>query len=245
MNIQPIKTKKIILGDQITDILDKSLTEIGEGSILVVTSKIISICEGNVVEINDKEEKYRLAKREADLFLPEKTPYGFYLTIKHNMLIANSGIDESNGDGKLILWPKYPWRSAKEIRKYLVKRFRVNNIGVLVTDSKTAPLRWGTTGIALSFAGFKALNNYIGEPDIFGRKLIATKANIADGLAAGAVAVMGEGNEQTPLALITGVKNVKFSQNSPTEKEIGELRINIKDDLYGQILSGVKWVTKK
>lgn len=245
MEIFSIKTKKIVLGDKIDDILDRFLPAVSENSILVITSKIVSICEGRVVEDQDKEEKYRLAKKEAEKYLPEKTPYGFYLTIKNNMLIANSGIDESNGNGKLILWPEDPWKSAREIRKYLVNKFKVKNVGVLVTDSKTTPLRWGTTGIALSFAGFKALNNYIGEPDIFGRKLIATKANIADGLAAGAVAVMGEGNEQTPLALITDIKNVSFSVNSPTKKEIDELKISIEDDLYSQILLGVEWISKE
>ena len=132
----------------------------------------------------------------------QKNIYGIDLTIKNNILIPNAGIDESNGAGYFILWPKDPYKSARQIHQYLKKRFKIKNIGIIITDSKTTPLRWGTTGTSLAHYGFLALNNYIGREDIFGRKLRFTRANIADGLAAAAVCAMGEGSEQTPLCLI-------------------------------------------
>lgn len=240
MRIRPTKTGRIVGAQKIEAFLDKYVKKIEENSVLAITSKIVSICEGNVVDsVGVDKEKY--VYREADLFLRGKNKFGAILTIKNNILIPTAGIDESNGDGKLVLWPKDPQKSANTIRKYLRQKFKVKNFGVLITDSKTTPLRWGTTGIAIAYSGFEALNNYIGDNDIFGRKMIATKANIADGLAASTVLVMGEGNEQTPIALIIEIPFVKFKNNNPTSKELSELSIDLKDDLYSKILTSVKW----
>ncbi len=126
------------------------------------------------------------------------------------------------------------------IRAYLEERYSVRRLGVLIADSRVLPLRWGTTGVALGWSGFEGLRNYIGKPDIFGRKLKMTKANIADGLAAAAVLMMGEGREQTPLALIEGAP-VVFREKELTRKEIEATRIGIKDDLYAPLLTKVKW----
>lgn len=241
MLVEAIKTKKIVSGDNLFTILDRTLPEIREGSVLAVTSKIVSICEGRIRKVENEAGKDEIVKKEADLYLNEKNPYGFYLTIKEGILIPNAGIDESNGNGNLILWPEDPWQSAKRIRKYLADRFDLENIGVVITDSKTTPLRWGTTGIALAFAGFQGLNDYIGKPDIFGRKLNSTKANVADGLAAAAVLEMGEGAEQTPLALIEDIKNIRFDSSSPSKREIADLQIAIQDDLYRPLLGKANW----
>jgi len=240
MKIKPIKTGRIASAQKIETILDRYVKKISENSILAITSKIISICEGNVVDLAGMN-KEKLVYREADLFLRGKNRFGAILTIKNNILIPTAGIDESNGNGKFILWPKNPQKSANRIRKYLRRKFKIENIGVVITDSKTTPLRWGTTGISIVYSGFEALNSYIGNKDIFGREMTATRANIADGLAASVVLVIGEGNEQTPLAMITEIPFVRFRKGSPTAKELSRLHIDIKDDLYCKILTSVKW----
>ncbi len=242
MNITPVKTDKITVGTTtLFGVLDRAITSLSDGSVVVVTSKIISICEGRVVKIGERD-KHELIEEEAQLLIPpEKTKYDFPLTITRNTLIPTAGIDESNGDGYYILWPADPYTTAREVRRYLVNQFSVPNVGVLVTDSKTTALRWGTTGISLAHAGFAALNNYIDTPDIFGRNLKVTKANIADGLAAAAVVVMGEGSEQTPLAVISDVPFVRFDASAPSEKEIADLTIDLSEDLYGPIIQAAPW----
>jgi putative folate metabolism gamma-glutamate ligase len=242
MNITVIKTEKITSKKaSLTGILDHAVSVFNERNILVVTSKIVSLCEGAVVKVGQKSKK-DLITREADYFLPDEiSKYDITLAIKNNILIPSAGIDESNGNGYYILWPKYPQKTANMIREYLCKRFSVRYAGVIITDSKTTPLRWGTTGTAIAHSGFSALNNYIGTPDIFGRKLKYTKANIADGLAAAAVVSMGEGNEQTPLAVMRDVPFVQFQARNPTEKELEDLKIDIQDDLYAPLLTRVKW----
>jgi len=156
-------------------------------------------------------------------------------------LAVNAGIDESNGNGYYLLWPDDPQKSVNDVRIYLEKRFGHQNYGVIMTDSKTTPLRWGVTGITLAHSGFRALNNYIGEPDIFGKKLRVTKVNVMDGLAAGAVLNMGEGNEQTPLAVITDLPFVSFTGRDPSEPELKELHIPLDEDIYGAVLQAAPW----
>lgn len=242
MKVEIIKTHKITLKDKnLLTILDKYLSSLEEKSVLVVTSKIVAICEGRVIKIG-KIDKEKLIKQEADLYLPkEESKYEFMLTIKNNLLAPSAGIDESNSSGYYILWPKNPQKTANKIRNYCKKRFKLKNIGVIVTDSKTTPLRWGVTGTAIAHSGFLALNDYIGTPDIFGRLLKATKVNIMDGLAASAVVVMGEGKEQTPLGIISDIPFVKFQKRNPSKKELQGLKIEIEDDLYAPILANVKW----
>lgn len=246
MIISTIKTEKITPGKQdLLSILDEYVKSIKEKSVLAVTSKIVSICEGRVVKIGEID-KEKLIEKEADYFLSERERnYGITLTIKNNLLIPSAGIDESNGAGYYILWPSNPQKTANRVRQYLCQRFSLKRVGVIITDSKTSPMRWGVTGVALAHSGFSALKDYIGKPDIFNRKLKFTKANIADGVAAAAVLAMGEGNEQTPLALITDAPFVEFQSRNPTQKEISDLQISLKEDLYASLLKGVKWLKGK
>ncbi len=242
MKIFSIKTHKIRPYKQnLFEILDKYLKSLKERSIVVITSKIVSICEGRVVKM-EKADKKELIEQEAEYFLPpEKNKYNITLTIKGNLLVPTAGIDESNGNGYYILWPEDSQKTANEVRQYLCKRFSIKKVGVIITDSKTTPLRWGTTGVAIAHSGFASLNDYIGKPDIFGRKFKVQKANISDALAVSGVLIMGEGSEQTPLAVVEDVPFVKFQNRNPSKKELKEFHIDMEDDLYGSLLKGVKW----
>lgn len=243
MIVTPYKTKAVIVGDALFTILDESLPSLSDGDIVVVTSKIVSICEGAVVKNDGSINKHELIKQEADCWLdvPISQTYDVAITIKEGKLVANSGIDESNGNGFFILWPREPFISASKIWNYLRDKQRVQNLGVIITDSHIMPLQWGTRGRAIAWCGVEPLTNYIDTPDIFGHKLHATKASIIDGLSAAAVTVMGEGNEQTPLAVIKDVPFVTFLDHPPVKEEIESLTINPKDDIYSPLLTSVEW----
>lgn len=241
MYIYPIATKKIVTGDRLYDILAASLPAIKEGSILAITSKIVAICQGRML-LKGSAPKDDLIQKEADWYIPrQRSKRGLIITLKEGNLIASAGIDESNGNGFYILWPKNPQLVANQVRAYLVKRFALRNVGVLITDSKSTPLRRGTTGFSLAYSGFSPLTSYVGKPDIFGIPLRETKADIADALAAAAVLVMGEGGEQTPLTVITDVPFVHFQPENPSEKELAKFRIRVRDDLYAPLLSFAPW----
>jgi putative folate metabolism gamma-glutamate ligase len=242
MIVKAIKTHKITPDDHdVLKILARYVLRLSEGSIVAITSKIISICEGRFVPV-ESSDKDDLVKRESDFYLPkESNKYNLYLAIKNNLLAVSAGIDESNSDGNYVLWPKDPQASANKIRAYLAKRFKLKKIGVIITDSKTTPLRFGVTGAAIAHSGFSALNDLIGTKDIFGRTLKMTKVSVLDGLAASAVLLMGEGSEQTPLAIISDIPFVRFQERNPTGKELSELKIDIGDDVYAPILKAAKW----
>ena len=243
MIVTPFKTKAVVVGDSLLPILDHSLPTLRDGDTVVVTSKIISICEGGVVKNDGSVEKHDLIKREADSYLdvPLSQAYGVTITIKDGKLVANAGIDESNGNGYFILWPRDPFFSATTIWNYLRSKNNVQKLGVIVTDSHIMPLQWGTRGRTIAWCGIEPLKNYIGSPDIFGHNLHVTRASIIDGLASAAVTVMGEGNEQTPLAVIKDVPFVAFVDHPPSKKEIDALTIKPEDDIYAPLLTAVKW----
>ncbi len=242
MQVRAIKTHKITeKDDDLFKLLDRYITTFNDDSVLVITSKIVSICEGSIIP-QDSADKDKLIKENAQLYLDrDKSRYNVMMTIRDNMLAASSGIDESNGFGHYILWPKNAQGTANKVRDYLIKRFKIVKAGVIITDSRTSPLKWGTTGVAIAFSGFEAIQDYIGTEDIFGRKFEFVKLNVVDGLASSAVVIMGEGKEQTPLALIEDLPFVKFQDRNPTEQELEGLRIEIDDDLYEPILTKAPW----
>lgn len=250
MKVHSIKTHRITNQDRdLYAILDRYLTSFDEGSILAITSKIVAICQGRMVRV-EEADKQALIESEADYWLPPSaSKYHVSLTVKDHLLIPMAGVDESNGNGYYVLWPRDPQRVANEVRAYLSGRFSRRQVGVIITDSKTTPLRWGVTGVAIAHSGFLALNDYIGQPDIFGRPLQITKVDVADALAAAAVLVMGEGNEQTPLAVIGDLPSdlthgkpfVTFQERDPTPEELRGRWIDIEDDLYAPLLQGVEW----
>lgn len=237
-----IKTSKILPGEtDLFGLLDKSLPSLSEGDVVVVTSKIISLCESNVIPLGSIDKEVLLI-RESDQYLPGTiSKYGHHFTITNNTLIPMAGIDESNGGDNYVLWPKDAQKSANEIRNYLAEKFDLKKIGVIITDSTCQPLRRGTTGIAIAHSGFLGLKDYVGTPDLFGRPFNVTQASIAGGLAAAAVLIMGEGTEQTPLCVLSDLPFVVFQDSSPSKAELAEIYINLEDDLFAPFLKSVKW----
>ena len=243
MKVTAIKTKKITPKDtDIFKILDRYLLRLKDKSVVAVTSKILGITERNVVKIGEGD-KDTIIIQEAEYYLPRSSSkYNIILTIKRNAINFSSGVDESNSKGYYVLWPKDPQNSANKIREHLAKKHKKKNIGVIITDTASVPLRWGQRGVfVLAHSGFSALNSYIGKPDIFGKPLKMTSASISDALGTAAVLVMGEGAEQTPLAVIEDIPFVKFKQRNPTKKELLKLQMPLKDDLYAPLLKAVKW----
>jgi len=246
MQITTIKTPRVVPKEapHLIDFLDQVLPALSERTIVAITSKLVAICEDRVVAAKSVS-KDSLIEQEADRWLPRSlSRYDIVLTIKKNRLIPTAGIDESNSGGFYVLWPTDAQASANQIRAYLQKRFKLHEVGVIITDSTTAPLRTGTTGICLAHSGFNALRNYIDTPDLFDRPLKVTKANLAEGLAAAAVLAMGEGNESTPLAVMTDVPTIEFQDREPNAEELAELTIDPDDDLYAPLLKSAPWQVK-
>ena len=237
MIIKAIKTRKFLPPkDDLWELLE-SIKSLEENSVVAVTSKVVSIGEGRCISVEKFKSKDELAIKEADKYLPrEVSPHGLVMhTIKNNLFIASAGVDESNGAGFYVLWPKDPQASAKKIREFLCKKFKVKNLGIIITDSRLVPFRRGVVGIAIGYFGFKPLRDYRGTKDIFGRKFEMETSNLPDSLATAAVLEMGEGSEQTQLAVITDIPYIEFT------KSFYDFRIPGKEDIFYPLFSAVKW----
>ena len=227
--------------DDLFSLIKENILSLKEKSIIVFASKIISIWQGRCLPkaaIKDKEE---LIRKEAEFYLERSGRFNKYacLTIKNNTLIPTAGIDESNAENYYILWPTRPFSAAKKIYYFLKKEYQLKNFGVIIADSHCVPLRKGTVGISLAYCGFSPLRDYRGQKDIFGRKFKVSRLNIADSLSAAATLVMGEGREQTPIAIVENFESVKFE--SPVKAKTNPLKIKKKEDIYAPLLWQAKW----
>ena len=236
MQITPIKTRIFRENEDLFSFVFKHTKKIPEKSILVITSKIVALSEGRTKEIDlsishDKMRE-RIIKEESEYML--RTKYT-WLTIKDGMVMSSAGIDESNADNKIVLLPKNSFKSAHLIRKQIQKKYKIKNLGILITDSRLLPLRAGVVGAAIGYAGFKGVRDYRGTPDIFGRILKLSRTDVADSLATAAVLCMGEGKEQQPLALVTNAL-VKFTERVNKK----ELMVDPREDLYQPLLARIK-----
>jgi F420-0:gamma-glutamyl ligase len=226
--VQPVTTRIFKTGEALADFIIEQVPHdlIQESMILVVTSKIVSLAEYRLLD-KASITKEQLIDQEADYNLGE-VGYGCFLTIKEGLFIPSAGIDESNSEkDQYILYPQDPFASAHRLWGALREHWKLKDLGILMTDSHTTPLRRGVTGISLAHWGFQGLKDLIGTEDLFGRKMQMTTVNVADGLAAAATLMMGEANESRPLAVIQS-NEVTFT----SETDRNELKMPVKDDLY-------------
>jgi len=240
MKVDPIKTRLFNTGENLVDFIIEHIPEVKEKSIIVITSKIAAEAENRIVKYrsSDKEEikkqKIELIKQESDKAI--ETPYT-WLTLKDGLVMSSAGIDASNAAGDyFLLLPKDSFKVAVNAREKLKEKYGVKDLGVIITDSRTMPLRKGTLGVAYGYAGIKPLRDYRGTTDLYGREYKRARLNIPDGLASAAVVVMGEGKEQTPLALIENFP-ADFTNDAPDKEE---LKVSLEDDLYGPLFKGLK-----
>lgn len=107
MNCTPIKTRRVSsLELTLEELIDESIGQFENRSILAITSKVVSLCEGNVVN-DEGVTKEMLIEAESEYYLPsEHSKYNHHFSIAQSTLIASAGIDESNGKDGYILWPK-------------------------------------------------------------------------------------------------------------------------------------------
>jgi len=244
MKVHALKTPVVHPGDDLFALLKNAITHLPERSVVAVTSKIASLAEGRVVPSNqdDPSLKRSLVSQESEVYtLPTSSKYDLMLTITQGQLAVNAGIDESNANGMYVLWPKDPQKTTNQIWEFLRQEYGVQELGVILTDSRTQPLYWGVIGAALAHCGFSALNPLIGKPDIFGREMRMTQESVYQALAVSAVFEMGEGNQQTPVALIENIRDISFQDRPPTPEELEYLHIDVEDDVYAPILLNAPW----
>jgi len=264
MQTRSLKSRIVQPYDDLFAVIDETIAndpqlkgQLPDGCVLAISSKIISYCQGRLVRKTRSEargfskeearaEKHTLVAKEADLYLdPHSSKYDLMLTIKNSTLAVNAGVDESNanldGEECFVLWPEHVQETTNQVWRHCRSKYQLKNFGVIVTDSRSFPLRWGVVGTTLAYCGFKGLNNHIGEPDIFGREIHMVQVNAAEALGVSATFVMGEVGETTPLALMSELSKVQFVDREPEQEELTQNQISIEDDAYAPLLEHVAW----
>lgn len=220
MHLIPLKSKQVHKGDDLLTHLKAALAEANEefkdGDILVMASKVVAYSQGLLRSVQNESEFKTLIREEADQVLDEGE---MVLTVKNKVLIPNAGIDNSNTpEDEVILWPKEPFKAAESFRSHLTQQTGLNGFGVLISDSHCQPLRMGTSGIAIGWAGFEGVQDERGNQDLYGREMVYTKMAIADNLASSANLLMGETNASIPFVIIRGF-HAKFTDEKYNEED--------------------------
>ncbi len=248
MRTTAIQTRPLLPpSDDLRAVLAESLpAHIPERSVLVVSSKVVAISQGRCESIPEGVDvaayKEALIRREAGYFLAKdhRYPYPRTFTITEGSLISSAGIDQSNGAGFFILWPKDPMAAARGLRDYVKAIRPVLEFGLIISDSHSSPLRNGALGFGIGYFGIQAQFDYRHTPDIFGRHLQFERLNVIDSLAASAGVVMGEGGECTPLVLIEEIPHATFAEEESLDPML-RLQVPLAEDVFAPFFADAKW----
>ena len=204
MEIFPVKTRLITPPkDDLLVAIIEAAPKLEERDILVVASKVVAIAEGRLVK-REGTNRDELTRQESQYYIErEATPGKVVMhALVNGQLAVFAGIDPF-GEW-YVLWPEDPMKSASLLCERLKAHYGLRELGVIISDSKSTPLRRGVIGGAIGWAGFTPLYDNRKRVDLTGRPSGGSQINVADALAAAAVLVMGEGVEQTPLVVVRG-----------------------------------------
>lgn len=195
-------------GDDLATALAEAAPWLADGDIVVVTSKVVSKCEGRIVPAPHDAEardalRRQLVEAEAVRVLARKGRT--WITENRLGLVqAAAGVDGSNvGSDELALLPVDPDGSAAALRSGLAERLGVS-VAVLITDTMGRAWRHGQIDLAIGASGLSVLNGYAGSVDRHGNELVVTEVAVADELAAAADLVKGKLTD-VPVAVVRGV----------------------------------------
>ena len=210
-------------GDDMATLLVAALVDTGltprDGDVMVVTQKVVSKAEGQLVELDGVEPsalaldfatRWQKDPRYVEMVLREsvrivRMDRGIIISqTRHGFVCANAGVDASNvsgGDGACLL-PRDPDASAAALRAALAERTGAQ-MAVIISDSFGRPWRNGIVNVAIGVAGIAPLADYRGRPDDFGRVMHASVLAVADELASAAELASGKVN-RAPCVLIRG-----------------------------------------
>lgn len=237
MRINAIHTRVFKEREDLLAFIFSHVAGLKEKDILVISSKLLCLWKGCVVQAQTQEQKQNLIKEQSDAYLQTRWAW---LTLKCGMVMTNGGVDESNADGKYLCLPPDLYACAEEIRLALCRHYGLKDVGVIITDSMILPLRSGVIGAAVAYSGFEGVRDERGQKDIFGKPLEVTFVNLADALAASAAVTMGERNEQKPLCVITGAPVRFVAKTDPAE-----IKYPPEEDLYAPLFQAAGLIKRR
>jgi coenzyme F420-0:L-glutamate ligase / coenzyme F420-1:gamma-L-glutamate ligase len=240
LSIIPIKgISDIFPGSNLGFIIYKAMQaqaiELQQGDVLVVTQKIVSKAEGNIINLDDVQvsefarslaveskkdapyievvlrESRRIVRMDRGILICET---------RHGFICANAGVDESNVNGArfITLLPVDPDHSAQQLRTRLQElsgEGSTFDVAVIISDTWGRPWRSGQVNMAIGVSGMEAIVDYRGQYDPYGYELHASVLAVADELASAAELVMGK-IDHIPVALIRGYNYIPNEGSAKT-----------------------------
>ena len=210
-------------GDSLPEILLAALggnnLSFVQGDVLVVTHKIVSKSESQLVSLEKVKvspaargwaRRYGYDARVVELALGDsrrvvRQRQGVLITeTPHGLTCANSGVDLSNVDGgrSAVLLPRDPDASARRLYRALQKHLGFP-VPVIITDTFGRPWREGLTEVAIGAAGMKVFRDFRAQRDPYGYRLRVSLEAVADELASLAGLACGK-LSRMPACIIRG-----------------------------------------
>ncbi|GAA1108085.1 hypothetical protein GCM10009630_01200 [Kribbella jejuensis] len=177
-------------------------TDLRDGDVVSVTSKIVSKAEGRLTYGTRQEavdaELVRVVAQRGDTRIVQT---------RHGLVMAAAGTDTSNtAPGTVLLLPVDPDASARSLRVALKERYDVN-VGIVITDTLGRPWRNGQTDLAIGAAGVRVVEDLRGTTDSHGNVLAVTEPALADEIASASELVKGKA-DGVPVAVLRGLEDV-------------------------------------
>lgn len=198
------------------------------GEVVVVSHKVVSKAEGQVVELAAITPSDRAVQLTAELGKEDprlvqvivdqsteliRAERGVLICrTRHGFVCANAGVDSSNAGGadRCVLLPKDSDASARALRNSLRGK-----PAIVVADSFGRAWRNGECDIAIGVAGLLALQDRRGADDRDGRELRVSGIAIADQAAAAADLARGDKASGVPAVAISGLNRYVTSEDGP------------------------------
>jgi coenzyme F420-0:L-glutamate ligase/coenzyme F420-1:gamma-L-glutamate ligase len=192
-------------GDDLA-VLITAATDLHDGDVVVVTSKVVSKAEGRLVHVDGDREQARLqAVEDETVRVVARRGTTTIAQTRHGLVLAAAGVDASNvRTDELALLPVDPDASARAIRAALHARTG-RTVAVVISDTLGRPWRNGQTDCAIGVAGLAPVRDARGSTDTHGHLLEVTEIAVADEIAAAAELVKGKA-EGVPVAVVRGLQ---------------------------------------
>lgn len=198
-------------------------TDLRDGDILVVTSKVISKIEDRLVPSPTDPEardalRRRLVREEA-----VRVVASFRRTLitenRLGIVQAASGVDGSNIDPATIaLLPLDPDASARRLRAR-IRELAGRDVGVVISDTMGRAWRIGQIDAAIGAAGVRVHHDHAGSVDAHGVELEVTDVAVADEIAAAADLAKGKLGGR-PIAVVRGLGHLVGDAERGTARDL-------------------------
>jgi coenzyme F420-0:L-glutamate ligase/coenzyme F420-1:gamma-L-glutamate ligase len=221
----PEGVPEIVEGSDLAALL-LAATDLADGDIVAVTSKVVSKAEGRIVD-GDRDD---WLESETIHVVARRGPTSIVRN-RLGLTLAAAGIDASNvAPGRLVLLPIDPDGSARRLRS-AVRAATDCNVAVIVTDTAGRAWRVGQTDIAIGAAGLRVSVDHAGEVDGYGNPLSVTMPAVADELAGAAELAQGKLTGR-PFAVIRGRADLVLAADDDGPGAVALVRAEA-DDLFG------------